>query len=82
MPDAGRIEHAAADKAYVHWLMTRAAAGYDRHLARNQVATADKFAVDTEHNELLMARYKALDAFGDHGFCRVDELLHQALPRR
>ncbi|MGZ2500965.1 hypothetical protein ACVINI_001447 [Rhizobium beringeri] len=56
--------------------MTGTAAGDERHLFRREMPAADALALGPEHHEGLMGAHEAFDAFGDHGFRSVHELLH------
>ena len=68
---ASGIEHAVADQAAMQRLVARAAAGYQRDLARLQIPAADEFVAVAENENVGMRRNEAVEAFGQHG-CRLN----------
>ena len=77
---AGGIEHAAADEAGVKRLVAGTAAGDQRDLSRRELGAADEFALGAEGNDIGVGSGKAIEALGEDGFRRVDQLLQIILP--
>jgi hypothetical protein len=77
---AGGVQHPAADEAAVHRLVTRAAAGHQRHLALyGRVGAGDEVRTGVDADQVGMRCRHAGEGFVDDVVGRVDELLHRVL---
>ena len=63
---AGGIEHAVADEAGMQRLVTGAAAGNQRNLARPQFLPADELVLCAKHEDIRMRGNKAVEALGEN----------------